>query len=228
LVEFGRERQISDQGPRSGRQAANRSLPAAVTPTPARLRTDPTPGRAGSLRLRKQNLRAILACVQATTPSTVIPGQAPARDDLAGDLYALVIYLHKNCNADLFEAMGMLELTITQIKLLHQLELTTDELTLKEAAERIPVSLPAASRTVDDLVRRGMVERHEDVEDRRMKRIQLTDAGRAAIRRLNAARLDGFEQFTESLTEDERRLLAGALSKLLRRDELAVCRPEGL
>jgi DNA-binding MarR family transcriptional regulator len=154
--------------------------------------------------------------------------EAPPRDDLAGDLYALVIYLHKNCNSDLFEAMGMLELTMTQIKLLHQLELTTEELTLKEAAERVPVSLPAASRTVDDLVRRGMIVRHEDVEDRRMKRIQLTEEGRVAIRRLNAARLDGFEKFTESLTDDERRVLAGALSKLLRRDDIAVCRPEGL
>jgi DNA-binding MarR family transcriptional regulator len=158
----------------------------------------------------------------------VSPAQAPPRDDLAGDLYALVIYLHKNCNSDLFEAMGMLELTITQIKLLHQLELTTEELTLKEAAERVPLSLPAASRTVDDLVRRGMIERHEDVEDRRMKRIQLTEAGRAVIRRLNAARLDGFEEFTASLTDDERRLLAGALSELLRRNDVAVCRPEGI
>jgi DNA-binding MarR family transcriptional regulator len=170
------------------------------------------------------------ASVPTTTPTTTgeTPAQARPRDELAGDLYALVIYLHKNCNSDLFEAMGLLELTMTQIKLLHQLELTTDELTLKEAAERVPVSLPAASRTVDDLVRRGMIERHEDTEDRRMKRIRLTEEGRAVIRRLNAARLDGFEKFTESLTDDERRLLRGALSELLRRDDVAVCRPEGL
>ena len=58
-----------------------------------------------------------------------------------------------------------------------------------------------------------MVQRHEDAEDRRMKRIQLTDEGRAVIRRVNAARLDGLEQFTENLNDDERRLLAGALSR---------------
>ena len=45
-----------------------------------------------------------------------------APSDLAGDLYAVVVYLHKNCNADLFEAVGALELTLTQIKLLHHLE----------------------------------------------------------------------------------------------------------
>jgi hypothetical protein len=56
----------------------------------------------------------------ATTPSA-----------LAADLYAVVVFLHKNCNSDLFEAMGVLELGITQIKLLHQLEVATRELTLK-------------------------------------------------------------------------------------------------
>ena len=47
---------------------------------------------------------------------------ALAPGELAADLYALVVYLHKNCNADLFEAVGALELTLTQIKLLHHLE----------------------------------------------------------------------------------------------------------
>jgi DNA-binding MarR family transcriptional regulator len=148
------------------------------------------------------------------------------KTDLAGDLFALVVYLHKNCNSDLFEAMGALELTMTQIKLLHHLEDAPQPLTLKEAAELVLVSLPAASRTVEDLVRRGFVERHEDVEDRRMKRVTPTEAGRAVIRRLNSARLNGLEQFSESLNDDERRELAEALSQLLRRPDVAACRPE--
>ena len=61
-------------------------------------------------------------------------------------------------------------------------------ISLKEAAEFVHVSLPAASRLVDDLVRRGFVERNEDAEDRRMKRVRLTENGSAVIRRLNAAR----------------------------------------
>lgn len=152
----------------------------------------------------------------------------PEQTDLGGDLYALVVYLHKACTSDLFEAVGALELTMTQIKLLHHLEDADRELTLKEAAELVLVSLPAASRTVDDLVRRGFVERHEDVEDRRMKRVRPTEAGRAVIRRLNAARLSRLEQFTETLTDAERRKLAAALSTLLQRPDVAACRPEGL
>jgi DNA-binding MarR family transcriptional regulator len=147
---------------------------------------------------------------------------------IAEDLYALVVFLHKNCNSDLFEAVGALELTLTQIKLLHQLEDCGRELTLKQGAELVHVSLPAASRMVDELVRRGFVERHEDLSDRRMKRVSLTERGRAVIRRLNAARLTGLEQFTHTLTPTERRKLAGALGQLLEREDVAACRPEGL
>jgi DNA-binding MarR family transcriptional regulator len=154
---------------------------------------------------------------------------APASpSSLATDLYALVVFLHKNCNADLFEAMGVLELGMTQIKLLHQLEDAPRELTLKELAERIALSLPAASRTIDDLVRRGFVERHEDEDDRRMKRVSVTDRGRHVIRKLNSARLNGLEQFTQTLNDDERRALGDALQVLLRRPDVAVCRPEGI
>jgi DNA-binding MarR family transcriptional regulator len=145
---------------------------------------------------------------------------------LAGELYALIVFLHKHCNSDLFEAMGALELSITQIKLLHHLEDADRELTLKEAAELVLISLPAASRTVDDLVRRGFVIRHEDADDRRCKRVSPTEAGRSVVRRLNAARLIGLETFVMTLTEDERAVLGAALSQLLRRPDLAACRPE--
>jgi DNA-binding MarR family transcriptional regulator len=146
--------------------------------------------------------------------------------DLAGDLYALVVYLHKHCNADLFEAVGALELSLTQIKLLHHLDDAERELTLKDAAELVHVSLPGASRLVEDLVRRNFVVRHEDAEDRRMKRLGMTETGRSVIRRLNAARLTGLEQFAKTLTDGERDKLADALATLLQRDDLALCRPE--
>jgi DNA-binding MarR family transcriptional regulator len=174
----------------------------------------------------------MLVCVQVTTTGTTdratVSEPARGQETLAGDLYALVVFLHKSCNADLFAAMGLLELTMTQIKLLHQLEGATGELTLKEAAELVPVSLPAASRTVDDLVRRGILQRHEDETDRRMKRISLTDEGRSVIRKVNAARLSALERFTQTLNDDERRTLAEALCELLRRADVSVCRPEGI
>jgi DNA-binding MarR family transcriptional regulator len=151
---------------------------------------------------------------------------AGANAPLANDLYALVVHTHKNCNADLFEAVGHLELTLTQIKLLHHLDDAASPLTLKEGAELVHVSLPAASRTVDDLVRRGYAGREEDAEDRRMKRVSITAEGRSVIRRLNAARLNGLKQFIDNLNDTERETLARALEQLLERPEVAACRLE--
>jgi DNA-binding MarR family transcriptional regulator len=59
-----------------------------------------------------------------------------------------------------------------------------------------------------------------------MKRVSITAAGRAVIRRLNAARLAGLEQFADSLSEAERTALADALDRLLQRADVAACRPE--
>jgi DNA-binding MarR family transcriptional regulator len=148
-------------------------------------------------------------------------------EELGRELYALVVYLHKNCNADLFEALGALDLTFSQIKLLHHLEDRDTELSVKELAELVGLSLPAASRTVDDLVRRGLAERREDPDDRRMKRVQTTDTGRAVSRRLNAARLSGMQKFAASLDESQRHAVADALAVLMRDPEITACLPEG-
>ena len=165
----------------------------------------------------------------AATEAALTGATAQAAGDiLATDLYALIVFLHKNCNSDLFEAVGALELSLSQIKLLHHLEDQPRELSLKEAAELVHVSMPAASRMVDDLVRRGFAQRREDEDDRRMKRVCLTEGGRIAIRRLNAARLSGLEQFVDDLTTTEKGSLAQALQQLLEREDIAACRPEAL
>ena len=146
---------------------------------------------------------------------------------LAEDLYAVVVYVHKHCNADFFQAVGALDLSFSQIKLLHHLEEADDDLSLKALAEKVPMSLPAASRAIEDLVRRDFVARWEDSDDRRMKRVALTDHGRSVGMQLNAARLKGLNDFAATLTPEERGSLGAALSTLLARPDVAACRPTG-
>jgi DNA-binding MarR family transcriptional regulator len=167
-----------------------------------------------------------MAAAGQTVASAARTADPNVASPLANDLYALVVYMHKNCNADLFEAVGALELTLTQIKLLHHLDDAPSPISLTHVAELVHVSLPAASRTVDDLVRRGFAVREEDADDRRMKRVTITDAGRAVIRRLNAARLSGLQQFVDGLNDPERGALASALGQLLERPDVAACRLE--
>jgi DNA-binding MarR family transcriptional regulator len=155
--------------------------------------------------------------VTATSPTT-------SDAALAGDLFALITHIHKNCTGDLLEAVGMLDLNLSQSKLLHRLETAGRELSLGEAAESVGITLPTASRLVDDLVHRGLIQRREDPSDRRLKRVCLTDSGRAALARLGAARLSGLREFVASLTEPERASLHSTLDVLLARPEIAACR----
>src|SRR5688572_18002308 len=53
---------------------------------------------------------------------------------------------------------------------------------MQELAHHLGVTLPALSQIVDRLVRRDMVERHADSEDRRIVRIFLTDSARQVLR----------------------------------------------
>ena len=93
--------------------------------------------------------------------------------------------------------------------------------TVKQVSERVGLSLPSASRTVDELVKRGLATRVEDSTDRRVRRVSLTAEGQEIADELMAARLAGLEQFVSTLTEVERNKLDAALEVLLKRDDIA-------
>ena len=106
---------------------------------------------------------------------------------------------------------------MTQMKTLGMLDDCVNEVSVKELSERLGLSLPATSRTVDGLLRRGLLSRHEDTEDRRIKRLRLTAKGHKTIDRLIAIRAAELEAGLEALTDDEREQLARALEPILAR-----------
>ena len=114
----------------------------------------------------------------------------------------------------LYALIDELELSITHMKVLHALDEHQGELSVKRLGEQLGLSLPAASRTADALVRRAFVERREDEHDRRIRRVRITDAGRDVVRRIEDARLVGLEQFASSLSPEQRDRLAAALADL--------------
>jgi DNA-binding MarR family transcriptional regulator len=147
--------------------------------------------------------------VQATDTSTQV---TPA--DLAGELLALWHHLMKGQSKTMFAILDELDLPMSHVKALGVLADCGCELSVKEVSEELGISLPGASRTVDALMRRGYLERREDDADRRMKRIGITKSGRDVARRVVEARLEGLEQFTSSLTDEQRTRLMAALSDL--------------
>jgi DNA-binding MarR family transcriptional regulator len=114
----------------------------------------------------------------------------------------------------MFLLLEELDLSMSHVKALGVLSDCGCELSVKDVSAELGLSLPGASRTVDSLLRRGYLERREDEQDRRMKRIGITPAGRDVARRIIEARLEGLEQFTSSLTTEQRASLMAALTDL--------------
>lgn len=155
------------------------------------------------------------------------PKQPPttARDrDLAIRLGSLMLCTMSPEGGSLVRAIDETGLTFTQMKALVRLSSpeATEAPTVKDVAEGLGLSLASASRAVDGLVRRGLASRVEDPDDRRVRRVSLTDDGQAIGDELMAARLAGLESFVRSLSSDERRKLDAALEVLLRRDDMAA------
>jgi len=158
--------------------------------------------------------------VQATAADSL-------RADVARDLYAVLVHLMKCSQLDAFRELDLLELSFTQIKALHALDGDEgEELSLKQLAERLGISLPSASRCVDGLYQRGFVDRREDPEDRRMKRVRIRDEGRNVTGALNQTRLSAVRDFAQSLAAEDAARLAAALAPLAERPDIAACRPE--
>ena len=154
----------------------------------------------------------------STTPAATEPAAAPTAAALAEQLLALWRAILAPRGVASYAIFEELDLTLTQVKALTAL--SDDELTVKDLAERLGLSLPGASRAVDALVARGLLGRREDPTDRRMKRLRCTDAGHAALERLDEARMAGVARFTATLPDAQRAPLAAALRPIL--DDLAA------
>ena len=125
-------------------------------------------------------------------------------------------YLNRKSSADLFRMVAELDCTFSQVKMLFLLE-DGGEHSVKEIAERLGLSLPAASRAVDGLIQRGYVSRRESATDRRSRLVALTGDGRAVVEGVLRARFHTLEAFADELTPEERDCLYTALLPIVER-----------
>ena len=88
--------------------------------------------------------------------------------------------------------------------------------------EEMGVTNAAASQAVDRLVQLGMIERTEDPDDRRSKRLALTQKGFELIESGIKARSQWIKDLAESLTMEQQQIIISALTILTetaRKDE---------
>jgi DNA-binding MarR family transcriptional regulator len=135
---------------------------------------------------------------------------------LAELLGRLLLHLNRASSPELFKMLGELGLSFTQVKTLHLLREAGD-VNVKDVADSLGMSLPAMSRALDGLVQRGYVDRLESAKDRRARLVRLLPAGRSALDEVQRARVSALEEFTASLSDDERARLHETLLPIVER-----------
>lgn len=81
-------------------------------------------------------------------------------------------------------------------------------------AEALGVTPPTASRLCDRLVRKGLVRRRTDRNDRRQVRVGLTEAGRRLVDVVTARRRREIAELLRNVPEDARRSVVAGLQLL--------------
>jgi DNA-binding MarR family transcriptional regulator len=154
--------------------------------------------------------------VQATATSPQATDQ-----ELSRRLGAFVGFLMQTHGRDLIHLAHEFELSFSQMKALHYLH-GEEDLSVKALGESLGLSVAAMSRAAEELVQRDLVDRSEDPDDRRIKRLRLTEQGHALVLKMRELRMAGFEQFVATLGAKERALLAKALEPILARDDVVA------
>ena len=144
------------------------------------------------------------------------------QDDLALKMGALILRCMGSQGGEVLRVLDESGLTFVQMKVLVELQAPEQELhTVTALSEALGISVPSASRAAEGMVRKRLVTRVEDRNDRRVKRLELTAKGQRLADRIISARLAGLEEFTGSLEAEERHKLESALDALMERPEMA-------
>ena len=93
--------------------------------------------------------------------------------------------------------------------------------TMSEIAGRLGISAATASRACDGLARTGLVERRDDPDDRRVRRVHVTETGASYVERFAAARLDAVRELVAALDPEQQQRLYDALAPLADQAECA-------
>ena len=109
--------------------------------------------------------------------------------------------------------LGELHLGFTQLAALYAVA-GSATLTVADLAEQIGRSPSATSRIVTELARRGLVERAEEVADRRQRVLSLTSRGTTLLSVIDRARAEQFLDVVRPLPVTERALVAMGVAAL--------------
>ncbi len=110
-------------------------------------------------------------------------------------------------------AFGDSDLTIIQFGTLLLLE-DGEARTVGALSEQIGRSMSATSRMIDQLVKRELLRRQEDPNDRRARRVTISPAGRKLVTTMMRKRAEAELKLIASLEPDDQRTVMRAMELL--------------
>ena len=148
--------------------------------------------------------------IHEPTPGTTTTAPAAA-EALAADLERIAVGALGLTTRVLAQAEAGFELTFPQWRALLVLGEGEDGARIGEVAARVGVTLPATSRLLRRLERRGLTALAVDEHDRRATRARLTDRGREVRAAILAHRRRALREIASELPEPDRLDLATGL-----------------
>lgn len=109
-----------------------------------------------------------------------------------------------------------LELTQTHWFTLHNIDCLPPDQSQIQLAKAIGIEQPSLVRTLDQLEEKGLITRHTCANDRRAKRIRLTEAADLIIREVDSVITSTRSEILNGISIDEIQLLVGLIGKLER------------
>lgn len=135
---------------------------------------------------------------------------SPHPREIAQAALEIIPFIMRVMSAE-FRASGY-DLSAGNLGLLGQLNEAPATLGHLAAINR--VSAPTMSNTITVLEDRGLVRRVRDGHDRRIVRVEITDAGRALLKEVDRFTAERISEFLEPLNDDERVTLLKGLRLL--------------
>ena len=128
-------------------------------------------------------------------------------------------------NLDL-TAMGYLSMALT-VQEFRSLEFlaSAEPRKTKELAEYLGLAVNSVTDVVDALEQKCLARRRRDDADRRVVRVELTEAGREAAETVARGHLDIYRTYLSALTAEEQETLLALYRKIARVGQPAKARP---
>ncbi|MFG1946378.1 MarR family winged helix-turn-helix transcriptional regulator [Nonomuraea sp. NPDC048826] len=129
-------------------------------------------------------------------------------NDERDDLIHAIIQIQRDIGRALARQSPLFasNLTMRQLKVI-MLVAANGSATGQDLAHDLGVTLGTVTGLVDRLVAHGLVSRHEDPQDRRVRRVELTTAGRDLIEEITNAGLQEYRRMMDHLDTETLRCL---------------------